>query len=817
MLMLPAADISAADRAEPSEAQAQKAEEPSSPPIEAPEEETPQIQAAEAPEISDKNEIEEGYEEIYEDPEDGVVVEYDEENEGSNDSQAQLISNFKGFLKERGTRKPLSDITIYLEGTPNTAISDRRGYFEFYSLPAADYKISIPTIDYEKFETEEKIIEGQVTEVTYYLEPKMFGTLEVVVRGKKIQKEVSRKVIQMDEARVIAGTQGDAVKVVENMPGVARGTASTAGIVIRGSNAEDSRVLLDGHQIPLLFHFGGYKSVYNSDLLSEINLFTGGFGAEYGNATGGIVELKSRKPRLDRWGGYVDSSLIDFTGMVEGPATKDIGFAFSFRRSVIDLIFLAMPEMEDLEFTTLPVYYDYQNKWFFRLNDEDTITIDWYGGLDKLKLVSTGISEGVPESNGQVGFRTMFHSLFMHYNHKTDRFESDFSPGFYYIAIDVEFGGDYFFNMDIYGLDLREDLRLNITDSNTLVFGVQLEPGWASISSSFSRPPKEGDVEFSFSNSEKVAVATTKGELTSGMYIKDEMTFGRVQFIPGVRFEHNTNLEEYAISPRANLRYNVIDPLTLKAAVGLYHRVPDPDERYEPYGNSGLDYEYSVHTVGGLEWNITEIINVDLQGYYKYQGNLVDSISDDESSEENDSDKFYNNGADGYTFGGEILLRHNFANNFFGWISYSISRSMRNDGPGTPYRLFDIDQTHNLTVVASYNFLKTWTIGGRFRFTSGEPYTDIMGSIYNADNGTYIPLYNSDKKNQKRSPPFHQLDLRLDKRWIFNTWILNTYLDVQSVYYYANPVGVVYNYDYSEKGYLRMLPILPSIGIKAEF
>jgi len=790
-------------------------DESSPPTIEAPQEEIPAIQPAEAAATGEEREIEEGYEEVYEDPEDGVVVEYNEESNSPKDGvQKELISNFKGYIKERGTRKPLTDITLYIEGTPYTAVSDRKGHFEFYSLPPAEYKINVPTLDYEKFQTDEIVVEGQITEVTYYLEPKVYGTLEVVVRGKKIQKEVSRKVIKMDEARVIAGTQGDAVKVVENMPGVARGSASTMGVVVRGSNAEDSRVLLDGHQIPLLFHFGGYKSVYNSDLLNEINLYTGGFGAEYGNATGGIVELKSRKPRLDRWGGYVDSSLVDFTAMVEGPITKDIGFAFSFRRSVIDLIFLAMPKSEELEFTTLPVYYDYQNKWYFKLNDENTITIDWYGGLDKLKLVSAGISDGVPESNGQVGFKTMFHSIFMHYNYKTDRFESDFSPGFTYGVIDVEFGGDYFFRLDLYGLDVREDMRLKVTDNNTLVFGMQLEPGWASISSSFSRPPKEGDVQFSFSNSEKVAVSTTKGELTSGMYVKDEMTFGRVQFIPGVRFEHNTNMEEYAISPRANIRYNVIDPLTLKAAVGLYHRVPDPDERYEPYGNSGLDYEYSVHTVGGLEWDITENINVDVQGYYKYQGNLVNAIDDTTASS---SDKYYDNGADGYTYGGEILLRHDFANNFFGWISYSISRSMRNDGPGTPYRLFDIDQTHNLTVVASYNFLKTWTIGGRFRFSSGEPYTDILGSIYNSDNGTYIPLYNSDKKNQKRSPPFHQLDLRLDKKWVFNTWILHTYLDVQSVYYHANPVGVVYNYDYTEQGYLKMLPILPSIGIKAEF
>jgi len=724
------------------------------------------------------------------------------------------IVNFSGALKERGTKTALSDLTIYLKDTEYEAYSDENGYFEFYNLPAKTYEIIIPSMNHETFKTSETIKEGEETKVVYYLEAKSYNKLEVVVRGKKVKKEVSRQVITMEEAKVIPGTLGDAVKVVQNMPGVARGV-SNAGLVIRGSNAEDSLVLLDGHRIPQLFHFGGLKSVYNSDFLETIDLYTGGFGARFGNATGGVVNLESKKPSLDKWEGYVDTSFIDATVLAEGPLTKqkNMGLGLAFRRSTLDLIIpLVFSGNEDLSFTTLPVYYDYQFKYYYKIDKKHTLRVDWYGALDKLKLVTELVNDSEPEFSGAFGFETMFHSLVLHYDYKTDKFKSSFSPGFSFTAIDVNVGNDLFFNLDAYTLKFLEDISIKLTKQNTLNIGLDIEPRFAKIESNLILPPKEGDVDVSFSNSEKINTSQTSWDWIIGGYISDEIQIGNLLVIPGLRFEYYTHQEKHALSPRVAMRYKIIDPVTIKAAAGLYHRIPDPDESYEPYGNTGLEFERAVHAIAGVEWNITDVISVDIQGYYKYLDNLVNKISG--TSEDG---KIYDNSGKGYVYGGEILIRHALSKNFFGWISYSINRAMRNDGPGTPYRLFDIDQTHNLVVVASYKFLKTWRIGGRFQLSSGEPYTSITGSIFNADNGTYLPLYDENNKNAERSGLYHKFDIRIDKDWIFKTWILSVYLDVQNVYYHANPVATIYNYDYSEKTEFKTFPILPSIGVKAAF
>ena len=343
--------------------------------------------------------------------------------------------------------------------------------------------------------------------------------------------------------------------------------------------------------------------------------------------------------------------------------------------------------------------------------------------------------------------------------------------------------------------------------------GLLIQPRIMQLEANIVRPPKEGEVMKSFSNEDKLHTNLTESDMIGAFHFYDELQLGPVLLVPGLRLDYESYLNIAALSPRLTARYQVIEPLAIKAAGGLYHRVPDADEMVEPFGNKGLEFERAVHAVLGVEWNITDVINVDVQGYYKYMDHLVSAIQDPVEG----SNRFYENGAKGYVYGGEIMLRHNWTDDFFGWISYSISRSMRTDGPGTPYRLFDMDQTHNLIALASWQFAKGWRLGGRFQFTSGEPYTDIYGSVFNADNGTYIPLYDQRHKNGKRGEPYHKLDIRLDKEWRFDTWMLNAYLDVQGVYFHANQLGTTYNYDYSEMGAFRDLPILPSLGLKAEF
>ena len=174
----------------------------------------------------------------------------------------------------------------------------------------------------------------------------------------------------------------------------------------------------------------------------------------------------------------------------------------------------------------------------------------------------------------------------------------------------------------------------------------------------------------------------------------------------------------------------------------------------------------------------------------------------------------YDSTGKGRVYGAEWMVRHNFSNGLFGWMSYTVSRAERMDSGSESYRLFDQDQTHIFTVLGTYKLPMNWEVGGRWRLVSGNPTTPINGSVYNSDNDAYEPVLG--ETNSDRLEAFHQLDLRVDKRWVYQDWMLSIYLDIQNVYSRANTEGVSYSFDYTESQPAAGLPLLTILGIRGE-
>jgi len=174
----------------------------------------------------------------------------------------------------------------------------------------------------------------------------------------------------------------------------------------------------------------------------------------------------------------------------------------------------------------------------------------------------------------------------------------------------------------------------------------------------------------------------------------------------------------------------------------------------------------------------------------------------------------------GRAYGTQFLIRHDLANRIFGWVSYTIMRSERTDGGSREWRLFDFDQTHVFTALASYDLGRGFEFGGRFRYATGYPRTPVTGATLGerpGANDTRIPVYqpNFGEHNTIRIPAFVQVDARLSKRFdMGQSTHAEVYLDVQNVTYQKNPEEIVYNYNYTQKAYITGLPILPVIGGK---
>ncbi|HXK19172.1 MAG TPA: TonB family protein, partial [Polyangiaceae bacterium] len=210
----------------------------------------------------------------------------------------QPVVNYDGVVMNRFTKKPIEGAKISIEGV-GEATTDADGHFEFKEVPLGPIKVSIDAPGLTKVSTDETLEALKKLSVKYSLEPKEEGggeesDLEVVVVAPRIKKEITTTEIKAEEGRRIPGTGGDTLKVVQNLPGVARASFGSGQLVVWGAAPNDTRIYVDNVRIPLLYHGGGLRSTVNSDLVKAIALSPGAYGAEFGRGLGGMVEVDTR-------------------------------------------------------------------------------------------------------------------------------------------------------------------------------------------------------------------------------------------------------------------------------------------------------------------------------------------------------------------------------------------------------------------------------------------------------------------------------------------------------------------------------------------
>jgi len=270
--------------------------------------------------------------------------------------------------------------------------------------------------------------------------------------------------------------------------------------------------------------------------------------------------------------------------------------------------------------------------------------------------------------------------------------------------------------------------------------------------------------------------------------------------------------EHTAFDPRIAMRYQITPRLSTKAAFGLYHQAPRAEDLSSVFGNPQLGTSGALHLLGGGTFKPHDLISIELVGFYSRSTDLVarSSLTTPVLAQ-----ALVQEGT-GRAYGGQLLIRRELAQGFFGWASYSLIRSERQDHPDSLWRLFDYDQTHVATVVASYEIGLGFEFGARFRYSSGFPRTPVLSSFYDVRRDLYEPFFG--KQNSIRIPDFVQLDVRLSKRFKFGESVkAEFYIDVQNVTDRRNPEDIVYNYNYTRQGYITGMPLLPVLGGRVEW
>jgi TonB family protein len=757
------------------------------------------------------------------------------------------VGNLEGKLLIEGPDVALAGARVTIkaaDGTTYESRSDAGGRFVFADLPPGAYQVTVEASGFDPLTLGEEVAVGQATEIVYRVSPESEG-VDIVVQGERPPREVTRRRLERREISRIPGTGGDALRSIQSLPGVARPPGLAGLLIVRGSAPQDTNTFIDGALVPLIYHFGGLSSVIPTELIDSIDFYPGNFAAKYGRVMGGVIDVGLASPNTsctedygkpfetesqqtnDCYHGLAQVDLIDGRLMLQGPIAKDWSFAVGARRSWVDAWLKPVLEQAGAGVTTAPVYYDYQVFVERKAKDNTRFRTQFYGSDDALKLIINNPSAQEPGFGGTLSFGTAFYRV-------QGIFETELTPKWDLYST-VAWGkdrinfriGQVIFNLDAGGLEMRNELGYKAFPGLKVNAGLDFLMVPVDVFVRAPEPPREGEPpDGPFSSKPLLESQTSTEAFRPAWYMDAEVQpTKRLLLVPGARVDFARDTGHADFSPRLTARYKLIggvasdgDPeaplaTTLKGGVGFFYQPPDFQQTDRIFGTPGIESNRSIHYSVGVEQELSRQIDVSLEGYYKDLDNLV-------SSAPGPGGLVYNNEGSGRTYGLETLVRYKPDDRFFGWIAYTLARSVRRNSPTEPEYLFQFDQTHNLTLLGSYRLGNGWEAGARFRLISGNTTTPVrqypdLAAFQDYDIGSYVPLQGAQFSD--RLPLFHQLDVRIEKNWQFRAWRLMAYLDVWNAYNNAAVEGIQYNYDYTQRAPQTGLPIIPSLGLRGEF
>jgi outer membrane receptor protein involved in Fe transport len=729
----------------------------------------------------------------------------------------------RGQVTERGTRTPLPDVLIAVLDAEHhdlgSAASGLGGSFEVRLPPgfAGPITVVLAVPGHKKLTVQETLIAREVLTVRYALQKNSYA-YESTVRGAPAREEVSRVSLAGDEIRRIPGTRGDALAAALNLPSVARSPFDLGQLVLRGSAPGESGAFLLGMGIPQPFHFALTVSTFNSYLLERFDLIPSNFSVRYGRLVGGLVDIVPREGKKDRFHGDIKIDLYDAHVIVEGPVGKG-SFALSARRSYIDAVLAAA--LPSQSFTVAPRYYDYQAMLDYPVGG-GKLKLIVYGSDDALDFVTKTPPDSDPSLRGQFATRLWFHDLFASYAKKWRDIEWETTFLFGAEHSDAALGQAARFNLDLLEIDLRSELRWRMTKKLRWTFGLDLQTDQFWVSVDAPPPTTEEQVLPPLAVLQHKQFSNSGFEPYPAVYAQAEWKPDkRVLVIPGVRVDWFSGYARTYVQPRVMARFEVSPETWLKAGAGLFHQPPQAPFNDPVLGNPAVRPEQAVHVTVGVDtrpiprWRA---LLIELNLFYKDLRYIAVGSDLFTRRDGKTVPEVYTDEGIGRVYGGDLLIKHDSPKYVYGWIAYTLLKSERQDHPGEPWRPFQYDQTNILTMVLGTHLPYDFDLGVRFRWVTGNPDTSQLAggmAVFDADRDTYYPGQHTPFST--RLPDFVQLDLRVDKRFVFKSWIFALYLDISNVTNRGNVEGYAYSYDFSRRAPVTGLPILPSLGLRASF
>ncbi len=696
-------------------------------------------------------------------------------------------------------------------------------------------------------------------------------TLGPIIVETQLEAKTTQQTLDGEQLRRFTSSAGDPFRAMALLPSVGTINDFLGVLSVRGGAPADNLYYFDRLPLGYPYHLLGIVSVVSSETIRKVDVYPGGFGAEFGADSQAVIDIHSRPKNLESLGHFdgmlkpsVIYSELFFTGSFslqnrratdvptdapdtetnEKPASTDQeflenealpgqGYWYAFgRRSYLEPFFELASRLIDIEdlVRQVPTFWSYQLKGVYKLNGTHGIVLNAVTAYDSSEL-QLGTEE-VHDSDlrGPLSTEHPFDVQGVHlYSQLLPRFRSILSFTRSFTETELAVGEGYYYRTTTSTYALRNDFTWTTSSENTDVeFGYLLSSTPSTVTSHGARQLEEGDPDYQFRirhNLETVNVTETQNlhRLEGYLQARQNLFSSNLSGTFGVRASYFNLTDSLSFQPRGQLRYSLPWEASLYFSYGRYAQNPRLDQfvlGVTP--NASLEQSLATHYVLELRQRLPFGANVNIAGYYKTLRDLITY---------NKSDRQYQNNQAGFVRGFEISLGHKISKSFDGWVAYAYTISKRRDPGERFHRFYTYNSPHVLTAAASYSappefiisipLIEALDISAKWQYQSGVLYATLVDRTpftnFRTKEKKWIPVYGE----WKRTSPYHRLDLSLRFKVLDNSenrgWELGFALEIWNVYNRDNILEVRYSRNFTKEEPISQLPIVPFVAITLEF
>lgn len=698
-----------------------------------------------------------------------------------------------GTVYNQEDKRPILGVNVQVQETKFGSVSDFDGKFKI-NLPIGTYKIAFSYLGFEEQIREIDLKED--TELEIYLVPKDEQLDEVVVQ-ENIEKTEIRSA-SMSTNRLTAETikqipvvlgEADVIRSLIQLPGISNTGEGSSGFNVRGGNAGQNLVLVDNATIFNSSHLFGLFSIFNPDAIKDLSLYKGGIPSNFGGRVASVLDIEQRRGNTQEFKGEANLGIVSSKLLLEGPIQKDKSSFLVSGRSSYAHLFLQLADNPNSAY-----FYDVNAKFNFILNKKNNISASAYYGRDVFDISDNFINI----------FGSSFISTRWNHTFNDNIFSNlSFIVNDYVYDLEIDTAG-FVFETGLSNINLKYDLNHQLNNNISLTYGIdtflhEFNPGIIKPNNPFSNINRRVlDKKFAWENAIYIGVNQNLNEqiqLQYGLRISSFYRLGQNGFAnykdnQPVLYNSNIGIYEEApilesedisrsqsiqsyhnLEPRFSMSYSFNDNQSVKLG---YHRMvqnlhlisntsaPTPFDIWAPSGPYLKPQKADQIALGYFQNFKDEAFSLETEVYYKEVQNSFDFINGANLIANNNIERVLLNG-EGRAFGWEFLLKKN-TGKLTGWLAYTLSRTEQRtpgrtaDEPGINngnWYLNNFDKTHDLSLVANYQYNKKWSLNANFVVQTGLPVNFPVGQYQFQD--LTIPVYEG--RNLNRLPTFHRLDI----------------------------------------------------------